>query len=81
LECGAGEGWRRSVGPIVCEIRRKGILHTVKRRKAYWIGYILRRNCFLQYVIEGKIDEKRKVTGRRGKLGKQLLGDKEERGQ
>jgi hypothetical protein len=34
----------------------KDILRTVKRRKADWIGYILRRNCFLKHVIEGKMD-------------------------
>jgi hypothetical protein len=61
-----GEGWR-SVGPIVCEMKTKGLLHTVKIRKANWVGYILRRNCFLKYVAEGTIDERRKVTGRRGK--------------
>jgi hypothetical protein len=67
LKCGAGEGLRRSVGPMVCEIKAKGILHKVMRRKANLIGYILRRNCFLKYVTEGTIDERRKVTGRRGK--------------
>ena len=48
-------------------MKTKGILHTVKRRKANCIGYILRRNCFLKYVTERMIDERRKVTGRRGK--------------
>jgi len=65
---------------MVWEIKAKGILHTVRRRKANWIGYILRRNGFLKYVTEGTIDEKRKVTGRRGKRRKQLLGDKEKIG-
>jgi hypothetical protein len=32
----------------------RNILHTTKR-KAYWIGHILRRNCFLKQIIEGKI--------------------------
>jgi len=31
------------------------ILHEIRRRKAKWIGHILRRNCLLQRVIEGKI--------------------------
>jgi hypothetical protein len=31
------------------------ILHRIKRRKANWIGHILRRNCLLKHVIEGKI--------------------------
>jgi hypothetical protein len=32
----------------------RNILHTIKRRKANWIGHILSRNCFLKHVIEGK---------------------------
>jgi coproporphyrinogen III oxidase len=32
----------------------RNIVHTVKRRKANWIGHILRRNCLLKHVIEGK---------------------------
>jgi hypothetical protein len=31
----------------------KNILHKIKRRKANWIGNILRRNCHLKHVIEG----------------------------
>jgi hypothetical protein len=33
-------------------------LHTTKRRKANWIGHILRRNCLLKHVIEGKREDK-----------------------
>jgi hypothetical protein len=32
------------------------ILYTIKRRKANWIRHILRRNCLLKHVIEGKIE-------------------------
>jgi hypothetical protein len=32
------------------------IVHKIKRRKANWIGHILRRNCLLIRVIEGKIE-------------------------
>jgi ribosomal 50S subunit-associated protein YjgA (DUF615 family) len=32
------------------------MLHTANRRKANWIGHILRRNCLLQHVIERIID-------------------------
>jgi hypothetical protein len=35
--------------------KERNILHTIKRRKAKWIGYILCRNCLLKHVIEGKI--------------------------
>jgi hypothetical protein len=31
---------------------------TIKRRKANWIGYILRRNCLVKNVVEGKNDER-----------------------
>ena len=40
----------------------RNILHTIKRRKANWIGYISSMNCFLKHVTEvkkeGKIEEK-----------------------
>jgi len=39
----------------------RNILHTLKRRKVNWIGYIWHRKCHLKHVIEGKIG----VTGRR----------------
>ena len=34
---------------------RRNILHEIRKRKANWIRHILRRNCLLQQVIEGKI--------------------------
>jgi hypothetical protein len=37
-------------------------LHEISKRKANWIGHILRRNCLLQQVIEGKIKGGIKVT-------------------
>jgi hypothetical protein len=33
----------------------RNILHAIKRRKANWIGHILRRKCLLKHVLEGKI--------------------------
>jgi len=33
------------------------VLHAIKRRNANWIGRIVRRNCLLNRVIEGKIKE------------------------
>ena len=32
----------------------RNILRTIKGRKANWIGHILRRNCLLEHVTEGK---------------------------
>jgi hypothetical protein len=34
----------------------RNIVHTIKRRKSNWIGHILRRNCLLKHVIEGKLE-------------------------
>ena len=34
---------------------QRNILREISKRKANWIGHILRRNCLLQRVIEGKI--------------------------
>jgi len=47
--------------------------------KAKWIGHILRRNCILQRVIEGKIKGGIEVTGRRGRRRRKLLDDLKER--
>jgi hypothetical protein len=53
----------------------RNILHTIKRRKANWIGHILSRNCLLKHVIEGKCEGRIEMTGRRGRICKQLLDD------
>jgi hypothetical protein len=34
----------------------RNMVHTIKRRKANWICHILRRNCLLKHVIEGKLE-------------------------
>jgi len=34
---------------------QRKILREISKRKAYWIGHILRRNWLLQRRIEGKI--------------------------
>ena len=34
---------------------QRNILHEISKWKANWIGHILRRNCLLQWVSEGKI--------------------------
>jgi hypothetical protein len=48
----------------------RNILHKIKRRKANWIGHILRRNCLLKHVIEGKLQGRIEMTGRRGRWRK-----------
>jgi hypothetical protein len=42
----------------------RNILKTIKRGKANWIACILRWNCLLQHVVEGKIVGSVEVTGR-----------------
>jgi len=52
----------------------RNILHAVNRRKANWIGHILRRNCLLKYGIEGNIR-----AGRPGRRRKQLRDERKEK--
>jgi hypothetical protein len=56
----------------------RNILHTIKIRKANWIDHILRSNCRLKHVIEGKFEGRIEMAGRRGRKRKQLLDDLKE---
>ena len=47
---------------------QRNILHEIRKRKVNWIGHILRRNCLLKQVIEGKIKGEMEVARRRKKL-------------
>jgi hypothetical protein len=58
---------------------QRNILHEISKRKANWIGHILRINCLLQRVIEGKIKGRIEMTGRRGRRRRKLLDDLKER--
>jgi len=58
---------------------QRNILHEIPKRKENWIGRILRRNCFLQRVTEGKIQGGIEVTGRQGRRRRKLLDDLKER--
>ena len=67
-------------GDVLLRVKeQKNILHEIRKRKANWIGHILRRNCLLQRVIEGKIQVGIEVTGRRGRRRRKLLDDLKER--
>ena len=55
------------------------ILREIRKRKANWIGHILRRNCLLKQVIEGKLKGEMDVTRRRGRRRKKLLDDLKDR--
>ena len=60
---------------------QRNILHEIRKRKANWIGHILRRNCLLQQVIEGKIKGQIQVIRGRGRRRRKLLDDlKDKRG-
>jgi hypothetical protein len=58
---------------------QRNILHEIRKWKANWIGHILRRNCLLQRVIEGKVQGGIEVTGRQGIRRRNLLDDLKER--
>jgi hypothetical protein len=46
------------------------ILHTIKRKKANWIGYNLRTKCLLKKLLKEIYREE--MRGRRGRRRKQL---------
>ena len=46
---------------------KRTLLNNILRRKAYWMGHILRRNCLLHGAIEGQMTEVKGV-GRRTQL-------------
>jgi len=58
---------------------QRNILNEIRKRKANWIGQVLRRNCLLQHFIEGKIQGGIEVTGRQGRRRRKLLDDLKER--
>jgi hypothetical protein len=58
---------------------QRNILHERSKRKSNWIGHILRRNCFLQQLIKGKIKGGIDVTGRQGRRRRKLMDYLKER--
>ena len=52
---------------------QRNILYEIRKRKANWIGHILRRNCLLKQVIEGKIKGEMEERRRRGRRRKKLV--------
>ena len=65
-------------------VRKRGVKakmnipHKITNRKVNSIGHILRINCLVKRVIEGKVEGRIEVTGRQGKIHKQLLDDLKE---
>ena len=58
---------------------QRNILNEIRKRKANLFGHILRRNCLLQQVIEGKIKGQIEVTRRRGRRSKKLMDELKDR--
>jgi hypothetical protein len=50
---------RNEVLQRVKEVRNT--VHRIERRTGNWTGHILRVNCLLQHVIEGKIEGSKEV--------------------
>jgi hypothetical protein len=69
----------RNEGVLLRVKEQMNIPHEIRKRKANWIGHILRRNCLLQRVTEGKIQGELEVTGRQGRKCRKLLDDLKER--
>jgi hypothetical protein len=46
--------WANCVKCAKYYIKQRTSRHTIKRRKANWIGHILHRNYLLKHVTEGK---------------------------
>ena len=70
---------RRNEEVLLRVNEQRNILHEIRKRKANWIGHILRRYCLLQQVIEGKVKGQIEVTRRRGRRRKKLLDDLKDR--
>jgi hypothetical protein len=64
---------------LLTDMEQRNILHEMRKRKADSIGHILRRNCLLQRVTEGKMKGVIEVTGRQGGRRRKLLDDLKER--
>jgi hypothetical protein len=43
----------------------RNILQKIRRKKANWIGHLFHRSCFLNHVIEGKVEQRIEVTVKR----------------
>jgi len=69
----------RSEGVLLRVNEQRNILYEIRKRRANWIVHILRRNCLLKQVIEGKIKGEMEVARRRGRRRKKLLDDLKDR--
>jgi len=58
---------------------QSNILHEIRKRKMNWIGHILRRNCLLKRVTEGKIQGGDRSDRKQGRIRRKLLDELKER--
>jgi hypothetical protein len=68
-----GEVWCWRMMEKTGDKEERNMLHKTKRRKGKCTGHILRNNCLLKRVIEGKIEGMIEVTRKRGRRRQQLL--------
>jgi hypothetical protein len=57
------------------DFKLRNILHTIKISKTNLFGHIWLGNCLLKHVIEGKMEERTEVTGRRERWCKKPLDE------
>jgi len=46
---------------------QRSLVRVIKQRQANWIGHVLRHDCFLKTVLEGKMKGKRKTAKKKTK--------------
>jgi len=63
----------RKEGVLLRVKEQRNFLHEIRKRKASWIGHILRRNYLLQRVTEGKMQGGIEVTSGQGRRRRKLL--------
>jgi len=68
--------WKRSAGKhvsneeVLCLVQEhRSLMQVIKQRQANWIGHVLRHDCLLKTVQEGKMEGKRP----RGKPRRKML--------
>jgi hypothetical protein len=69
----------RNKGVLLRVKKQRNNLHEITKQKANWIGHILRRNCLLPQINEGKIQGGIEVTRKRARRRRKLLDDLKER--
>jgi hypothetical protein len=64
---------------VLRRVQDRNILNTINRKKDNCTGLILRKNCLLKHVIEGKIGGRIEVTRRLTRRLRPLLDDLKEK--